>query len=303
MVHPSLQTKIRYFLAVADAMSFRKAASALGIAQPAVSRSVRQLEEQLGFVLLERSTRHMVLTAAGQVLYREASEAMLRLDHACSQAAQVAAGLSGTIMVGYSTFATHGPMSDIIIAFRRLYPQARVGLRLLASSEQAAAIEDGTLDLGFMMDRAELGASLATPISQERLIALIPSDHEFAAGRSISLSRLGTLPIVIGTETRWRGFRRLVDDVTRDRAVNLTIVEEADDLPVLLQLVRTGFGCSILDASFVATLPPGITPLEIEDVAETLDIVLAYQQNNASPLVARFIEVALAHVGQTPPTG
>jgi DNA-binding transcriptional LysR family regulator len=292
MIHPSLQTKIRYFLAVADAMSFRKAANALGIAQPAVSRSVRHLEDQLGFVLIERSTRHMTLTPAGQVLYREAGEAMHRLGRACSRAAQAAEGLSGTVMVGYSTFAANGPMSDIIIAFRRLYPQARVSLRLLASSEQAAAIEEGTLDLGFMMDRAEPGSSLATPISQERLIALVPSGHEFAAGRSIPLARLGTAPIVIGTETRWRGFRRLVDDVTRARSVSLTIAEEADDLPVLLQFVRTGFGCSILDASFVPTLPPGITPLEIEDVTETLDIVLAYQQNNASPLVARFIEVA-----------
>ncbi|WP_245282304.1 MULTISPECIES: LysR family transcriptional regulator [Hyphomicrobiales] len=296
MIHPSLQTKIRYFLAVADAMSFRKAAARLGIAQPALSRSVRQLEDHLGFVLLERSTRHMALTPAGQVLFREAADAMNRLDRACARAAQAAQGLSGTVMVGYSTFAANGPMSDIIIAFRRRYPSARVGLRLLASPEQATAIEDGTLDLGFMMSNVPTNSALRMPISRERLIALVPSDHAFATSKSIPLRRLTSVPIVIGTEVRWRGFRLLVDNMMRSAGLSLTIVEEADDLPVLLQFVRSGFGCSILDASFVATLPPGIRALEIEDTTETLDIVLACQQSHASPLVSHFLTEARSHV-------
>ncbi len=70
------------------------------------------------------------------------------------------------------------------------------------------------------------------------------------------------------------------------------IVEEADDLPVLLQLVRSGFGCTILDASFIPTLPPGIKPLEIEAASATLDIALAWREDNLSPLAARFVEVA-----------
>lgn len=174
MIHPSLQTKIRYFLAVADAMSFRKAAQMLGIAQPAISRSVRHLEQQLGFQLLERSTRHMSLTPAGQVLHRDAGEAMDRLLRACARAAQAAQGLSGMVKVGYSTFAANGSMSDIIIEFRRLYPDARVGLRLLASSEQAVAIEEGTLDLGFMMAKVPAPSGLRMPISRERLLASFP---------------------------------------------------------------------------------------------------------------------------------
>lgn len=292
MVHPSLHAKTQYFLAVGETLSFRKAARALGIAQPALSRSIRQLEEQLGFALFERSTRHVALTPAGEILYREGTEAMRRLAGAFARAGAVAQGLRGTLMVGYSTFAATGPMSDIIIEFRKQYPEAQVALRLLASSEQSAALDEGTIDLGFMMSNVSAGLRQSIQISRERLIAIVPANHAWASERSITLRRLATAPIVIGTATRWRGFRTLVDDMTGAKGLKLNVVEEADDLPVLLQLVRSGLGCTILDVSFIPTLPPGIKPLEIRDARATLDIVLTWRADNLSPLTARFVEVA-----------
>ena len=291
-IHPSVHAKTQYFLAVAETLSFRKAAQMLGIAQPALSRSIRELERQFGFPLFERSTRHVALTPAGEILYREAAEAMRRLARAFSRAGAVAQGLSGTVMVGYSTFAATGPMSDVIIEFRKKYPEAQVGLRLLASSEQSEALNEGAIDLGFMMANVSSGPLKSTPISRERLIALVPASHAWANERSITLRRIATAPIVIGTASRWRGFRMLVDDMTAAKGLRLNVVEEADDLPVLLQLVRSGFGCTILDASFIPTLPPGIKPLEIRDAKATLDIALAWREDSPSPLTARFIEVA-----------
>jgi DNA-binding transcriptional LysR family regulator len=299
MIHPALHAKTQYFLAVGETLSFRKAARTLGIAQPALSRSIRQLEKQLGFPLFERSTRHVALTPAGEILYREGAEAMRRLSHAFARAGAVAQGLSGTVMVGYSTFAATGPMSDIIIEFRKQYPEAHVGLRLLASSEQSAALDDGTIDLGFMMSNVSAGPQQSIPVSRERLIALVPTSHAWARERSITLRRMATAPIVIGTASRWRGFRMLVDDMTAAKGLTLNVVEEADDLPVLLQLVRSGFGCTILDASFIPTLPPGIKPLEIKDAKATLEIALAWREDNVSPLTARFIEVAKKMVEDT----
>ena len=82
MTRPLLSAKIPYFLAVGETLSFRKAAEQLGIAQPALSRSIRDLENQLGFALFERSTRRVALTPAGEVLYRESADAMQRLTRA-----------------------------------------------------------------------------------------------------------------------------------------------------------------------------------------------------------------------------
>lgn len=253
---------------------------------------MRQLEEHLGFALFERSTRRVALTPAGELLYREGAVTLQRLSRACARAERVAQGLGGSIMVGYSTFATAGPMADIIIAFRKHFPDAYVGLRLLASSEQSAALEDGLLDLGFMMSTVSLPPLEKIAISRERLVALVPASHRWARRKSISLSELVTTPLVIGTEGRWRGFRSLLRDLVDARGMTMTFAEEADDLPVLLQLVRSGFGCTILDASFIPTLPPGIRPVEIEDVTATLDVALTWHQDNLSPLAGRFIDVA-----------
>jgi DNA-binding transcriptional LysR family regulator len=287
-----LNAKIHYFLAVGEALSFRKAARKLGIAQPALSRSIRQLEQHLGFALFERSTRHVALTEAGEALFRDGRDALRQLDRAFARGAQVAQGLRGTLRIGYSTFAATGPMSDIIIEFRKQYPDAHVALRLLASSEQAAAFEEGALDLGFMMSNVSSAPLRAAPLSSERLIAVVPASYPWAKKRSLTLTQLATAPIVIGTASRWRGFRALVDEMTATKGLKLNIVEDADDLPVLLQLVRSGFGCTVLDASFIPTLPPGVKALEIADAATTLDISLVWRVDGPSPLVPRFVEVA-----------
>lgn len=292
MIRPLLPARIPYFLAVGETLNFRKAAEQLGIAQPALSRSIKDLEHQLGFALFERSTRRVALTPAGEVLYRESADAMQRLSRATIHAERVAQGLSGTVSVGYSTFAATGPMSDIIIEFRKHHPQAQVGLRLLASSEQAAAFDEGTLDLGFIMANVAAPPLRGMPISRERLVAVVPASHPWAAKKKITLEMLSTSPLVIGSARRWRGFRALVNGLMTARGLSLTIGEEADDVPVLLQLVRSGFGCTILDASFIPTLPPGIVPLEIVDATATLDISLVWRPDHLSPLAARFIEVA-----------
>jgi DNA-binding transcriptional LysR family regulator len=206
-------------------------------------------------------------------------------------------------MVGYSTFATAGPMSDIIIAFRKQFPDAVVGLRLLASSEQWAALEEGSLDLGFMMSTVSLPPLEKIVVSRERLVALIPASHRWARRKSITLAELVTSPLIIGTESRWRGFRSLIREMANDQGLSMTFAEEADDLPVLLQLVRSGFGCTILDASFIPTLPPGIRAVEIENVTATLDVALTWHPGNLSPLAGRFIELArsIASTQRLPP--
>lgn len=299
MIRPSALPRIQTFLTVAETLNFRRAAERLGVAQPALSRSVQQLEQHLGFALFERSTRRVALTPAGELLYREGAEALQQLSRACTRAARVAQGLSGNIMIGYSTFATAGPMSDIIIAFRKQFPEAIVGLRLLASSEQLAALQERSLDLGFIMSTVSLPPLEKIVISRERLVALVPASHRWARRKSISLAELVTTPLVIGTESRWRGFRSLLKDLVEAHALTMTFAEEADDLPVLLQLVRSGFGCTILDASFIPTLPPGIRSVDIGDVTATLDVALTWHPDNLSPLAGRFIEVARKIVSAT----
>jgi DNA-binding transcriptional LysR family regulator len=127
--------------------------------------------------------------------------------------------------------------------------------------------------------------------SCEPLVALVSDSHPLAARRWVTLADLEGTPFVVGSSGRWRGFRALIDEVALRNAVSLEVAEEADDLPVLLQLVRSGFGWTILNASFVPTLPPGTVALPLKR-GGALRVSLAWQRSNASPLLERFIRVA-----------
>ena len=303
MTRPPPLPGIRHFLAVAETLNFRRAAERLGVAQPALSRSVRRLEGQLGFDLFERSKRRVALTPAGEILFREGAEAMQRLSQACARARSIAEGLSGSVMIGYSTFAGTGPMSDIIIEFRKGHPEAKVSLRLLASPEQADAFGRGALDLGFILANACPPSLGRVVISRERLVALAPASHPWAARGSLPLAELAGAPLVIGTADRWRGFRSLLDGMFAQRGLCMEVAEEADDLPVLLQLVNSGFGCTILDASFVPTLPRGFRGLEVEAASGTRDGAVGWGENSLAPPPRRFVDLARRMAPAASPAG
>lgn len=285
-------SKLQAFIAVAETLNFRRAAERLNIAQPALSRSIKQLEEQLGFELFERSTRRVTLTRAGNHLFAEANASMMRLARAFENAREIATGTRGRIMVAYNSFAATGPMSDIIIQFRKQYPHCEVNLNLLSSGEQRDGLISGTIDLGFIISDACSPPLAGFLISREPLVALAPGNHGWAARKSISLKELSTEAFVAGSRARWGTFLPIMHGLFERKGLVVTVREEADDLPLLLQLVRTGMGCTILNASCKLTLPPDIHVMEIEDADATLDVNLAWHDENLSILASRFTDLA-----------
>ena len=143
--------RLDYFLAVAETLSFGAAAQRLNVAQSAVSRAVRLLEEELGFALFERTTRRVQLTEAGAVLAQESGDGLARLAGALRHSRQVAAGEAGEIIVAYSALSAHGPMARIIASFRKIMPQVKCSLYPMASQEQFPALESNRIDIGFLL--------------------------------------------------------------------------------------------------------------------------------------------------------
>ncbi|MBX6426969.1 MAG: LysR family transcriptional regulator [Variibacter sp.] len=281
--------RLRCFLAVADRLSFREAAQRLNIAQPAVSRAVKTLEAELGFKLLERTTRRVALTEAGAVLAREASEAFQRLQRAVRSAEQAAAGEAGEIMLAYSAQAAHGPMAEIVVQFRSAFPNARVSLYLMSSQEQLEAFETGTIDVGFLLSAACKRPLRHLVVARERFVVLVSKHDPLAARPSIALAELAQTPFVMGTPKRWLTFRSLIHSACLQSGFLPTVVEEADDVPVLLQLVSLRRGVTLYGAAIRSALPPDVTAIPLRDEHATFDISLAWNAMQDAPLVRRFI--------------
>lgn len=201
MLAPSSLTRLRYFLAVADTLNFREAASRLAVAQPAVSKAVQLLENEIGFKLLERTTRRVLLTPAGATLAKEAGEVFVQLERSVRSAKQIAAGTAGEIIVGYSAQAASGPMPAIVVAFRTAFPDANVGIYSLSSDEQVSALEARRIDLGFLLSAVCKEPLSHMVIAKERFVLLVSAYDPLAKRTSIRLSELANTPFVIGTSS------------------------------------------------------------------------------------------------------
>lgn len=290
--------RLRYFLAVADCLSFREAAQRLNVAQPAISRAIRQLERELGFSVFERTTRKVVLTEAGAALRSGSAEALERLAVALRHAAQAAAGEAGELSLAYSAQAVHGPMAEIVVGFRSAMPNACIHLNLMSSQEQIPALESGRLDVGFLLSAACKSPLSHIVVARERFVVLV-SKHDPLAGRaSIALSELSERPFVIGTMRRWHSFRSLVNHACLSAGYLPRVVEEADDVPLLLQLVSLRKGVTLYGAAIGPTLLPDIAAVPVADEHATFDVSIAWNAARATPLLKAFIDFTRSHAAK-----
>jgi len=284
-------TQLRYFLAVADTLNFRRAAEQLNVAQPAVSRAVQQLESRVGFALLHRTTRRVTLTAAGAALAKQAGAAVQQLEQAVRNARQIATGTAGEIILGYSAQAANGVMPDIVVRFRTAFPNAQVGLYSVASDEQISALTAGRIDAGFLLTDACKAPLEHMTIAKERFVVLLSKFHPLAKRTSIHVADLASMPFVMGTPKRWATFRSLIDNMCLKAGFLPDVREETDDVPVLFQLLSLQRGVTFYGASIAPSLPPDIKALPIKDAFASFGLAVAWRPD-PSRLVKAFIEVA-----------
>src|SRR6266545_1810116 len=138
---------LRYFLAVADALNFTKAAALLRVAQPALSRRVQDLEDEIGVDLLKRSPRGVVLTAEGKVFLVKTRHILKLADESVEQVRALARGEYGELHVGYAPTPTVEILPPALAAFQKAFPRVKVLLHDLASDELIAGLQNGTLEL------------------------------------------------------------------------------------------------------------------------------------------------------------
>lgn len=297
---PNLE-RLQTFLVVAQTLSFRAAAQKLFIAQPAVSRAVKALEEELGLVLLTRTTRQVSLTAAGALLAEKASLAFDQLHLAVRSARQAATGEAGTLVASYSALSTHSRMSEIVVRFKEKCPQVRVSTYLMSSEEQLMALKRGEIDLGFMLSVACSDPERHIIIDREQFMLVLPRSHALASASGVHLADLAGESWVVGSISRWRSFRALLEGACVKTGFLPKIVDEGDDIPVLLRLVSMGMGITVLGSSLRGALPANLAGIPIVDAHATFAISLVWEDYLAGSLAGNFIEFTKAWLA-SPPT-
>ncbi len=261
---------LRYFVAVAEELSFTRAASRLHTAQPSLSQQIRQLENEVGVPLFERTRHHVRLTAAGRLFLSEAQEILSRVDRAVRRAARAAAG---EVELSVGTF----PAADVKVLprLRPLIAARLPHLHLVLHSKYAvdpiSGLRQGRLDVAFLRGPLVESELIVTEIAHEPIMVVLPADHALAGKKRI---RVGPHRHDFAA-FRFRGSSR-PDCTTRSatfcQQANVPIhsVHEADNVVSHLHMVAAGLGFALLPDYVGTLLPAGVVmkPLDWDPVPD-----------------------------------
>lgn len=284
---------LRYFVAVADALNFTKAAARLRLAQPALSRQVKDLEEEIGVALLRRSSRSVNLTAEGKLFLEEARELLRRADQSIQNVRALARGEFGDLHVGYAPSPTVEILPPALAALRKEAPGVHIKLHDLSGDEQIAGLLDGSLDLALMVeDTQESGSRIVfEPLRQYKYCAAMAPKHPFARKKAITLEELATQPLVALSRKEYSEFYRILDRLYANRPARPKIAVECDGATSMLTELETGRGIAIVSELFRCTAGRRLVFRPLSNATEIHNIGVAWKKNaEPSAAAGKFIQ-------------
>jgi DNA-binding transcriptional LysR family regulator len=283
-----------YFREVARTLHFRKAAESLGVAQPALSRQIAQLEASLTAKLLNRTQRRVELTPAGRVLLERMEPLLRALNGIPRELRAVAGGEVGHLRVAFTGLAMATVLPRILREFHKRHPGIRLELNESPTAAQLPALRAGELACGFFHPEGEPSPGISTHLLlQEKNGILLPADHPLARRRALRLRELATTPFVLFPRENNPGFYDRVLTAFRDAGVSPLIAEEVWPRANGVGLVRAGLGATFMTASEAQHLPADVTFHPLTGPAPESRLVVGWPQHPVpEPALSAFLTMA-----------
>ena len=278
---------LRYFIAVADELHFGRAADRVHVAQPAVSRQIRALEQEIGLSLFERDRRRVVLTAAGAAFQQEARSILGHVERAVVTAHRAARGELGSLRIGYVPAVVHTGLPEIVRGFRKRFPHVDVRLQEMNPAMQVEALLAVRVDVGFVRGPIGEPGLSSTTVLKEPLVAVLPSGHRLGSHKRLALAMLAKEPFVFQARSRGPGSHDHILAICRRAGFSPQIVQQGS-FTDLLSLVASGAGVAIVPMSLRAIRRAGLLFRPLRERAMTqLDMV--WRDDAALPVLREFL--------------
>ena len=294
---------LRYFVAVAEELHFGRAARRLHIAQPPLSRQIRDLEREIGTPLFERGSRGVELTHAGRAFLPESRLTLVQAERATRTAQRAALGETGRLRVGFVEAATHsGILPDVLGFFRMHLPGIGLSLLELESLQQAEALRDGRIDIG-IVSGAPLDADRwlqAEPVASDPLVLVVPQGHPLAGRKRFALADLAAESFIL--IPRYAG-PVLYDDIIahcREAGFSPRVAQEAAGWHTMVSLVSAGVGVAFVPQSLSRLHLTGVAYRPVRDLGVRLEMTAMWRRGEKSPVRERFV-IALRAVARSRP--
>jgi len=285
--------QLRYLVALAEELNFTRAAASEHIAQPALSQQIRRLEDELGLALVERSTRHVALTEAGELLVVRARRILDELESAQTELEALRGMYTGHVTIG--AMHTMGPidLSLVLARYHELHPAVGLTVREQASEEMAEMLRVDELDLAFLSvtERVEShGLGLYQLVSEE-LVVVLPGDHPLARRRQVRMADLAGEEFISFREGA--RLRELLVVAAHEANFEPRVTLESNESQRIRRLVARGQGVAILPRSDAVQDGTEIAIAPLVEPTLRRDITLAWREGRRhAPAAAAFLELA-----------
>ncbi len=284
---------IRYFVAVAEAGSFRGAADILHIAQPALSRQIAALEAELGVPLFNTGSRRRVLSSAGEAFLDDAREILANVDRAKARAQSVNRGEHARLRIAFTEIASDSAaISSCVARLRTAMPNVEISLLPMPSWHQSDALLRDKIDAGFLYQIPDMDSRIAFHgLADDSVMAVMPRTHPLAHQSKIHRRDLEGKRLIFVSRSVRSDFYQAIEEAFRDATVPPHI-EQVGAANTVASLVSVGMGIGLLTATMKSRLPTGVVMRPIVDLPLQYRLGLAWCPGYESPLVLRMVAAA-----------
>jgi DNA-binding transcriptional LysR family regulator len=292
-IDPEIELRhLRYFIAVAEELHFGRAAERLHIAQPPLSQQIRKLEAILGVPLLQRTSRVVKLTSAGELFLERARRTVRRVQEDLEEARSVGRGGVGFLKVGFIGSGMLTVLPSVLGRYRRQYPNVNLLLNELYSAGVMRALEEGTIDVGFLRDGGPAAGLDVSTVFSEPFVCVLPRRHPLARRRVLSAANLRDEPFVLFPSIVGRAAYEKTVSLCTQHGFRPNVVQEAPQLLTIARLVEAGLGVTILPACVERIAPPGVVCRRLSGARVKSDIELACRSGDDRAIVRAFCNMA-----------
>lgn len=288
--------QLTYFLTAAQTQNFRKAADLCLVAQPALSRQIAALEEELGIALFRRVKQRVVLTSAGQEFASYVKNALDTLQQGQFAMSRLQQGQSGTLRIGCNESLATALLPEVFSSFRVKYPDVRMKVSVNRTDEVVALVESGEVDLGLIFDpdvRSEI--VVLKELFRQPLQVLVSAAHPLAQlePSQMTLRRVLEEPLILLDQSA--RLRKVLDRIFLQRGYTISPSVEISSVEALKELVRQGSGITLISPALMRSVHhEGLSLVPISDLQEEFIYALVYRRFGTVSLVARqFIDIVL----------
>ena len=290
---------LRYFVAVADALSFTKGAEKLRLAQPSLTRQIRDLEEEIGVRLLDRTKRKVSLTDEGRSFLVDAKRVLNLAEDIVGSVQRLSRREVSALNIGYLANLFYDLLPVTLAAFQRSFPTVAINLFDMTCGDQFRAIEDGRIDLGFvgLREAIEERGFQYQPIASHRVVAALSKDHPVANKPAVKLKELEPMFFIGMSETSYPGYRGWLTQTCQRVGFSPKVLQDADIERTVIHSVAAGLGVALLPEQ-VKRLPHERVVFRPLKPAVATESCIAWKRGNPSTVLQAYIQI-VCEVGRT----